>query len=145
MRRLTVFCLALAAAAALTPVAIGAAEEAPRLGAKAFAAPYGDGFGAVRPSDIFNGGDPSGHVFDIVWKSWGESVAIGHGRNPTFKPHGGYYRRPARIKLRAERLGRCGGHRAYTRLSFRAPRRPGGPLGPWMPWSGASSICSSPY
>jgi hypothetical protein len=84
----------------------------PVLGAKAFAAPYGKGFGTAEPSEIFNGG---------------------------------YYRRPARIELRAADLGKCGKQAAYTKLEFRAPKKPGGKLGKWMSWSGTKTICKSPF
>jgi hypothetical protein len=121
------------------------AAPAPVLGAQAFAGPYGEGWGTVRPPTIFNGGDPSGLVSDIHWSSWGGPTAIGWGRNPIFKPGGGYYAHPVAIKLRAGALGHCGSRRAYTRLSVRVPNRPGGPLGPWRSWSGASTICKSPF
>jgi hypothetical protein len=112
------------------------------LGSKSFA-PNGSGWGTSRPSSIFNGGDPSGYVDRIHWSRWGGHVARGHGRNAIFRPNGGYYSRRVRIKLRASHLGRChkGGPRAYRRLSFRAPSRPGGPLGPWTLWSGKHTLC----
>jgi len=123
-----------------------AQEEPPApivLGGKEFA-PNGEGWGTERPHQIFNGGDPSGLVTHIRWRSWGGPTAIGWGRNPIFKPHGGYYRRPVRIELRASAVGSCEGRRAYTRLSFREPSRPGSKLGPWRLWSGASRFCSAP-
>jgi hypothetical protein len=121
--------------------AIGSANVV--LGAKAFA-PNGTGWGTSKPMEIFNGGDPSGLITEVHWSSWGGAEAIGSGRNPIFKPQGGYYRNPVSIKLKASGLGRCGGQPAYTRLSFREPKRPGGPLGPWHSWSGAASICVAP-
>jgi hypothetical protein len=121
------------------------AAPPPVLGAKAFAGPYGEGWGTVRPPTIFNGGDPSGLVSDIHWSSWGGPTAIGWGRNAIFKPGGGYYARPVAIKLKAGGLGHCGARRAYTRLAVRVPKRPGGSLGPWRSWSGATTICKSPY
>jgi hypothetical protein len=114
------------------------------LGAKAFA-PNGEGWGTERPVTIYNGGDPSGLVTDIRWLTWGGDTAIGWGKNAIFRPRGGYYRRPVAIKLRAARIGRCDGHRAYTRLSYREPSHPGGSLGPWRLWSGAPTICHWPY
>jgi hypothetical protein len=121
-------------------------SESPRqtivLGAAAFA-PGGNGWGTERPVDIFNGGDPSGHVFDIQWTSWGGAKAEGHGLNPIFKPQGGYYTQPARIELQASDPGKCtpGGPLAYRQLLFRVASRPGGPLGPWMLWSGQRTVC----
>lgn len=129
--------------AALTASAGAAAN--PVLGAKAFAAPYGKGFGTAEPAEIFNGGDPSGSVRNIEWSGWGDPSAIGYGLNPIFKPHGGYYRKPARIELRATALGKCGKQAAYTRLEIRVPKKPGGKLGKWMLWSGAKTICKPPY
>jgi hypothetical protein len=112
------------------------------LGGKAYGAPNGAGWGAERPHFIYNGGDASGSIRDVRWISWGGSTAIGWGKNPIFKPGGGYYRRPATIKLRASAIGRCEGRRAYLRLSVRVPKHPGGRLGPWRSWSGSSTICS---
>jgi hypothetical protein len=121
------------------------AARNPVLGAKAFAAPYGEGFGTAEPRSIFNGGDPSGSVTRIHWSGWGNPTAIGYGRNPIFKPGGGYYRKPARIELRATALGKCGKRRAYRRLEARVPQHPGGKLGPWFSWAGAKTICKPPY
>jgi hypothetical protein len=103
------------------------------LGSAAFAGPHGEGWGTAKPTRIYNGGDPSGLVTHIHWKSWGGRSAIGYGLNAIFKPHGGYYSHLAQIELRAHGLGKCGsGPRAYTQLSFRVPSYPGGPLGAWM-------------
>jgi hypothetical protein len=115
------------------------------LGGKAFGGDHGEGWGEVRPHTIYNGGDPSGLIMKVRWLSWGSETAIGWGRNPIFKPRGGYYRRPVAIKLKASRIGRCEGRRAYTRLSFREPSHPGGRLGPWRLWSGAATICHWPH
>ena len=51
----------------------------PALGRPAGVFAHGDGFGQVRPSKIFNGGDPTGLVSHITWKSWGWSRALGAG------------------------------------------------------------------
>jgi hypothetical protein len=112
------------------------------LGNKKFA-PHGNGFGSYRPRDIFNGGDPSGHAFDITWRRWGSAVATGFGKNPIFRPGGGYFAQPARIELRAYDVGHCPGSTqlAYRQLKARVPARPGGKLGPWFRWAGAKTIC----
>ncbi len=136
--------LSILAVAAVFASSAGAAAN-PVLGAKAFAAPYGSGFGTAEPAEIFNGGDPSGSVRDIHWSGWGNPTAIGYGLNPIFKPHGGYYRKPARIELRATDLGKCGKQAAYTKLEVRIPKHPGGKLGEWFSWSGAKTICKPPY
>jgi hypothetical protein len=149
--------LLVALAALVAPVAAAAAEETsaeespapteavPVLGSKSFALPYGAGFGHPEPEVIFNGGDPSGEVAKIHWKNWGDPTAIGTGQNPIFKPGGGYFRKRARVELRATKLGECGTKVAYTRLEIRAPKHPGGALGKWMLWSGEKTICEAPH
>jgi len=143
IRILSSLVLVVCALAATVATAAGAAAD-PVLGARGFAAPYGKGFGTAEPSEIFNGGDPSGSVSRITWSGWGNPSAIGHGLNPIFKPHGGYYRKPARIELRATGLGKCGKRVAYTRLEVRIPKVPGGKLGKWFSWSGAKTLCKPP-
>ncbi len=118
--------------------------EAPVLGSKQFSEPYGAGFGHAEPEVIFNGGDPSGEVSEIHWRGWGGPVAIGYGREPLFRPKGGYYRKLGRVELRANKLGRCAGKPAYTLLEIRAPKHPGGNLTGWQLWSGAKTICEAP-
>lgn len=115
------------------------------LGARKFAGSEGSGWGTAHPSLISNGGDPSGVAYDITWARWGRGRSLGWAKNAISKPTGGYYRHPARIRLRAQSLGRCspGGPRAYTKLYFRSPKRPGGKLGPWTSWAynKSKSIC----
>jgi hypothetical protein len=144
IRILSSLVLVICALGAILAGSAGAAAN-PVLGAKAFAAPYGKGFGTAEPAEIFNGGDPSGSVRNIKWSGWGNPSAIGHGLNPIFKPHGGYYRKPARIELRATALGKCGKRAAYTKLEVRIPKKPGGKLGKWFSWSGAKTLCKSPF
>ena len=94
------------------------------------------GWGTPHPSEIFNGGDPSGLVTHIHWSGWGGASASGHGLNAIFRPNGGYYDKLVTIDLRAYDKGRCTSHGplAYRRLSVREPSRPGGPVGPWQAW-----------
>jgi hypothetical protein len=144
MRRATLL-IAVAAAlgtGALITAVAGAHEASPVLGGKVYGAPTGHGWGAPHPKFIYNGGDASGSISGVHWSDWGGTVAQGRGRNPIFKPHGGYYRRPGVAQLKATDLGRCEGRSAYLRLLIREPRRPGGPLGPWRSWAGP--ICE-PY
>jgi hypothetical protein len=145
-RQIRILCLLALVACALGAIlaATAGAAASPVLGSKSFAAPYGKGFGTPEPAEIFNGGDPSGLVTHISWTGWGNPTAIGYGLNPIFKPHGGYYRKLARIELRATRLGKCGNQTAYTRLEVRIPRKPGGKLGKWFSWSGAKTLCKPP-
>lgn len=115
-----------------------------RLGASGLF-PNGEGWGEIRPSTVFNGGVPSGLVWHIRWRNWGGRVASGRGITSIYKPRGGYFRRSARIELRASNIGACqlGGQRTYRRLSARVPRRPGGRLGGWFLWAGQSDLCGA--
>ena len=120
--------------------------NAPVLGAKGFSAGHGYGWGTAHPRSISNGGAPAGFVYRIGWQHWGAKRAFGYGKTPILRPSGGYYRNLGRIVLRAQRLGRCGGHRAYTRMYFREVRKPGGPLGTWHAWAWpGGNICRSPW
>ncbi len=110
------------------------------LGSMAFAL-NGLGWGRARPERIFNGGDPSGDVSVIKWRSWGGAQAIGFGQTSIFKPKGGYYPQPGRIELRAHGIGHCGLQRAYTKLSVRVAPRPGATLGRWGSWTDAQTLC----
>lgn len=124
-----------------------AASPTVNLGARAFAGPQGAGWGTPHPSEIFNGGDPSGLVTRIHWSNWGGPVASGVGKNAIFKPQGGYYKQLATIQLRASDIGRCArnGPLAYRKLSVRVPSRPGGPFGEWVSWSGSKTVCRNGF
>ena len=113
------------------------------LGSKAFAGRNGVGWGTYRPREIFNGGDPSGLVQTITWRSWGKPEAYGNGKTYIFKPTGGYYPGSVNIELRASNLGHCtsSGPLAYEHLDARVPTKPGGRLGPWFVWSSAKTLC----
>jgi hypothetical protein len=110
------------------------------------------GWGTSAPPLISNGGDPSGTITHVHWRSWGGEVAAGRGLNAIFAPGGGYYPHPVVIYLRAYDLGRCtpSGPLSYRKLEFREPSRPNGPLRPWADWGGAlppvrdkHTLCSS--
>jgi hypothetical protein len=110
------------------------------LGSSSFAGTYGKGWGSARPAVIYNGGDPSGLVREIQWTSWSGGTAIGFGLGNIFRPRGGYYP-PVLVELRAQALGHCGSHQAYTQLAIRTPPKPEAPLGSWHLWSEAKSLC----
>ena len=86
--RVLVTLLVLATAAAPVfgePSASGTARgSVPTLGR-----PWGPGqagYGEVRPATIDNGGDPTGVVTNIDWRTWGGPRAIGFGRNDYVAP-----------------------------------------------------------
>jgi hypothetical protein len=81
-----------------------------------------EGYGHVRPSTIFNGGDPTGLVKDIEWLTWGGSKAVGVGS--------GFYVAPNQITAEGHRaaavvvlfrLGTCRGRRAYNAVQWYFP------------------------
>lgn len=114
------------------------------LGAHKFA-PNGWGFGAVRPKEIFNGGAPSGAVRNLRWTNWGKQVTKARGLGAGYKPSGGYYAKPIKVRLRADRIRRCRprGPLAYTRLLVKIEEKPGsGDFTDWFRWAGAKTICS---
>jgi hypothetical protein len=59
--------------------ASASAAGTPTLGQLAGDFAHGQGFGKVKPSEIFNGGDPTGLVTHITWSSWGGSQATATG------------------------------------------------------------------
>jgi len=114
------------------------------LGSPDLYAPTGRGFGTAEPRRIFNGGATSGLVRKIHWRHWGAPTANGKGQGFQYKPEGGYYDKPVRVKLRAKRIGHCAGHpkRAYTVLQAKVEDKPGGDLGDWFRWAGLRTICN---
>jgi hypothetical protein len=80
------------------------------------------GYGHSRPTTIFNGGDPTGLVVGIHWKTWGNVRAIGTGTASYVGPHQSVAegtRQRARIVL--FNLGRCHGRRAYNAITWYFP------------------------
>jgi hypothetical protein len=124
----------------LTGPAIGAAisrshHQTPVLGFKNFEV-NGRGWGTAHPKRIFNGGDPSGLVNHLRWSHWGRGKAFAVGKTYTYKPHGGYYGREVKDRLRASDLGRCHHKLAYKRLYYRVQTKPGGRIQKhWHPWA----------
>lgn len=91
--------------------------EEPRLGVEW--APGQRGYGEIEPDEIFNGGVPTGHVFDVEWESWGDDQAIAHGTGYHEQPGCGSacaLARPATVV--AFDLGECDGHRAYRQVRW---------------------------
>jgi len=114
------------------------------LGAPDHYGEYGEGWGTARPRVVYNGGVPNGRAYDLRWRGWGKPVAIGRGWLPIYRPDGGYYERPGRVLLKAQRVGSCDGRRAYTRLFVRVAPRPGAaPRKGWRPWAGGGSLCET--
>jgi hypothetical protein len=61
------------------PASASPAGAVPTLGQPAGVFARGQGFGQVKPSKIFNGGDATGLVTHVAWKSWGGAQAVATG------------------------------------------------------------------
>jgi hypothetical protein len=96
----------------------------PILGVPSHTSPhlYAVGWGTVRPSEIWNGGNLSSLVKDITWSTWSGSKAIGHGVG-VYIPHANVsnkgYAEVAVVV--AFDLGNCQGHMAYRALDVYFP------------------------
>lgn len=81
------------------------------------------GFGEVRPSTVFNGGDPTGLVTDITWSSWGGSTATGTGTSDYVGPNqsvaGGTQET---VTIVAFDLGTCDGKLMYRAVEWYFPQ-----------------------
>lgn len=85
--------------------------------------PSQEGYGLVKPSTIFNGGDPTGLVQRVTWNNWGQPRAIGHGTGDYVWPGESVARGsiPSRATVIAWDLGPCRGQLAYRRISWFFP------------------------
>jgi len=86
----------------------------------------GQGFGQVKPSTVFNGGDPTGRVAGIVWQSWGGAEAIGTGIGWWVGPNqivAQGTQEPATIE--AFDLGTCNGRLMYQAVEWYFPQHGG--------------------
>jgi len=115
---------------------------APTLGRPAgIFARFGKGFGQVEPSEIFNGGDPTGLVDHITWKSWGVSNAVGTGISDYVGPNEDVAQgsqEPATVV--AFNLGTCGGKLMYRAVEWYFPQH-----GQVFQRSDYENICSGSY
>ena len=88
--------LGLAGGVAAVLVCAGCGSSSPPSGTSPAATPvlgrptgvfaHGAGFGQVKPAKIFNGGDPTGLLTHITWKSWGGPDAVGTGKTDYVGP-----------------------------------------------------------
>ncbi len=119
---------------------LASAAQTPTLGQKHGL--FERGFGRVRPSTIFLGGDPTGLVEHIRWTAWGNRLARGVGTADFVWPGqsvaGGSVRSPAKIV--AYDLRTCRGHRAYLKVTWYFPQY-GGSFEP----SVYQNTCNSSY
>jgi hypothetical protein len=80
------------------------------------------GFGEVRPTETFAGGDPTSILEDLRWSGWGEPTATATGTGDWTPPDGivaDSVPRPARVT--ASNLGTCHGKPAYRTIKWYFP------------------------
>jgi hypothetical protein len=101
----------------------------------------GTGFGHVKPGEVYNGGDPTGLVSKISWKSWGGQRAIGVGQSEYADPKLGVaYGRIEAATIVAFDLGDCDGVRMYRAVEWYFPQH-GGAFNP----ARYEDICKGTY
>ena len=121
-----VFPLALGVALACAACASSSSHAAavPTLGRPAGIFVHGaEGFGQVRPVTIFNGGDPTGLVSHVTWKSWGGARAVGTGKSTYVGPNrivAQGTQQPATVV--AFNLGTCHGKLMYRAVEWYFPQ-----------------------
>lgn len=99
------------------------AVSEPTLGVLVGLSATGTGFGEVKPSRFYDGGDPALLVTRIAWKSWGGSDAIGTGLSEYVAPNQDVAQgkeQPASIV--AFRLGSCFGDYVYQAVEWYFPQ-----------------------
>ncbi len=99
-----------------------AARRAPRLGR-----PWGTdqiGYGTVRPTHIFNGGDPTGEMQHIHWTGWGSRQAIGEGDAEYVWPGTSVASNgdTSGARVVAFHLGTCRGQPSYNAIEWYFPK-----------------------
>ena len=113
----------------------------PTLGRLAGGFQGGGGFGQIKPTGVYNGGDRTGLVQHVVWKSWGGPKAVGTGIGEYVGP--GQF--PAtgteeRATIVAFDLGTCHGKLMYKAIEWYFPQH-GQKFNPYT----YEDICSGTY
>jgi hypothetical protein len=123
MKRISVLLAVTGAAALAGCTNAQASASAPVLGQLTGVFAHGQGFGQVKPVKIFNGGDPTGLVTKIVWKSWGGPKATGTGVSEYVGPGQSVATgTSAPVRVVAFHLGTCGGKRMYRAVEWYFPQ-----------------------
>jgi hypothetical protein len=100
-----------------------AAAGVPTLGQLAGDFARGEGFGQVKPSKVFNGGDPTGLLTGIVWSSWGGAQATGTGTADYVAPNQTVAQGTEEsATVVAFDLGRCDGTLMYQAVEWYFPQ-----------------------
>jgi hypothetical protein len=81
------------------------------------------GFGQVKPSKIFNGGDPTGLVTKVVWSSWGGAQATATGTSDYVGPNQSVAQGTEQsATVVAFNLGTCDGKLMYQAVEWYFPQ-----------------------
>ena len=105
------------------PASAGSAGPVPTLGQPAGVFAHGEGFGQVKPSKIFNGGDPTGLVSHVAWKSWGGARAVATGISDYVGPNQSVARGTEEAAtVVAFNLGTCDGKLMYRAVEWYFPQ-----------------------
>lgn len=105
------------------PASASPQAPVPTLGQSVGVFAHGQGFGQVKPTKIFNGGDPTGLVTQVVWSSWGGAQAIATGISDYVGPGqtvAGGKEEPATVV--AFNLGTCDGKLMYQAVEWYFPQ-----------------------
>jgi hypothetical protein len=96
----------------------------PTLGQPAGVFAHGSsGFGQVKPSKIFNGGDPTGLVTGVTWSSWGGAQATGSGTSDYVGPNQSVAQGTEQTAtVVAFNLGTCDGKLMYQAVEWYFPQ-----------------------
>jgi hypothetical protein len=92
----------------------------PTLGQLAGDFAHGQGFGLVKPTKIFNGGDPTGLVTDVAWSSWGGTQATATGTAEYVGPNQSVAQ--GTEETVAFDLGTCDGKYMYQAIEWYFPQ-----------------------
>jgi hypothetical protein len=95
----------------------------PTLGQAAGDFAQGTGFGQVKPSKIFNGGDPTGLVTHVAWSSWGGARATATGTSDYVGPSQSVAQGTEEsATVVAFNLGTCDGKLMYQAVEWYFPQ-----------------------
>jgi hypothetical protein len=115
--------LVCAGCASSSPAPATSPAAVPVLGRPAGDFAHGAGFGQVKPARIFNGGDPTGLLTHVAWKSWGGPDAVGTGKSDYVGPGQSVAAgSQQRATVRAFRLGTCHGKLMYQAVEWYFPQ-----------------------
>jgi len=104
-------------------VSASPAAAVPTLGQPAGLFARGQGFGQVKPTKIFNGGDPTGLVTQVAWRSWGGAQAIATGISDYVGPNQTVAAgREEPVTVVAFNLGICNGRLMYRAVEWYFPQ-----------------------